>query len=250
MRNRVWTIHAACVLGLGVLAGCASLLPPSPLAPVLLADPADVTLIEALAHEQYTRVESCHARKSCPQDQYTRGLIALFQSRERAVASFQQVRSVAPNSRLATVSTSWIDLLQASGSGLSFLNVQSSGVPKVTKDFVWEALEREFDEANETVRGLFSERAKRVGALTDRRPLTTQGQTTSPKDTDQATLSRDTDQATIQALHKRLHERERIIAERDQQIHVMSSQLDALKRIEEDTRDRRRPMRPSVIVAP
>ncbi len=30
----------------------------------------------------------------------------------------------------------------------------------------------------------------------------------------------------------------------------MTSQLDALKRIEEDTRDRRRPLRPSVIVAP
>jgi hypothetical protein len=249
MRNRIRTIQAACVLGLGVLAGCASLLPPSPLAPVLLADPADVTLIEALAHEQYTRVESCQARKSCAKDQYTRGLIALFQSRERAVASFKQVLAVAPNSRFATVSTSWIDLLQASGSGLSFLTVQSAGVPKVTEDFVWEALERELDGANETVRGLFSERAKRVGGLTDRRPVS-QEQATSPKDTDQVTISRDTDQATIQALHKRLHERERTIAERDQQIHVMISQLDALKRIEEDTRDRRRSMRPSVIVAP
>jgi hypothetical protein len=237
----VRTIQAACVLGLGVLSGCASLLPPSPLSPLLLADSADVTLIEALAHEQYTRVESCHARNSCPQDQYTRGLIALFQRRERAVAAFQQVRSVAPNSRLATVSTSWIDLLQASGSGLSFLNVQSAGVPKVTEDFVWEALERELDGANESVRRLFSERAKRVGELTDRRPVTSQDQATSPKDTDQA---------TIQALHRRLHERERTLAERDQQIHVMSSQLDALKRIEEDTRDRRRPLRPSVIVAP
>lgn len=241
MRNRVRTIQAACLLGLGVLSGCASLLPPSPLAPVLLADSADVTLIEALAHEQYTRVESCDARKSCPQDHYVRGLIALFQSRERAVASFQQVKSMAPNSRFATVSTSWIDLLQTTGSGFSFLTVQSAGVPKVTEDFVWEALERELDEANESVRRLFSDRAKRVGALTDRRPVTSQDQATSPKDTDQT---------TIHALHRRLHERERTIAERDQQIHVMTSQLDALKRIEEDTRDRRRPLRPSVIVAP
>ena len=241
MRNRVRTIQAACVLGLGVLSGCASLLPPSPLAPFLLADSADVTLIEALAHEQYTRVESCHVRKSCAQDHYTRGLIALFQSRERAVASFQQVRSVAPNSRFATVSTSWIDLLQASGSGLSFLNVQNAGVPKVTEDFVWEALEREFDGAHESVRGLFSERANRVGGLTDRRAVTSQEQATSPKGTDQA---------TVQVLQRQLQERERTIAERDQQIHVMSSQLDALKRIDQDNRDRRRPLRPSVIVAP
>jgi len=58
------------------------------------------------------------------------------------------------------------------------------------------------------------------------------------------------DQATIHALHKRLLEREQTIALRDQQIEVMSSQLDALKRIEQDIADRRRPVRHSVIVAP
>ena len=140
---------------------------PSPLAPALHVDSADVPLIEVLAHEQYTRVESCHLRKSCPQDQYLQGLIALFQSRERAMASFQQVRAMAPNSRLSTMSTSWLDLLQASGSGLNFLTVQSAGVPKVTEEFVWEALERELEGANEHVRSLFNDRAKRVGGVSD-----------------------------------------------------------------------------------
>lgn len=251
LRTMVRTIQAACILGLGVLPGCASILPPSPLAPFLLADSADVKLIEALAHEQYTRVESCHERKSCPQDHYTRGLIALFQSRERAVASFQQVKSLAPNSRLANSSTSWIDLLQASGSGLSFLTVQSAGVPKVTEDFVWEALARELHGANESVKGLFSDRDKRVGGLTDRRPVTSQDPATrpnakdpgpTPKDTDHATISRDSQQAT-EALHKRLSERERTLAEREQQ-------LDALKRIDQDVAERKRALRPVGIVAP
>ena len=151
LRNMVRAIQAACIVGLGVLSGCASILPPSPLTPFLAADSADVKLIEALAHEQYTRVENCHERKSCLQDHYTRGLIALFQSRERAVASFQQVKSLAPNSRLANLSTSWIDLLQASGSSLSFLKVQSADVLKVTEDFVWEALVHELHGANESV---------------------------------------------------------------------------------------------------
>jgi hypothetical protein len=110
------------------------------------------------------------------------GLIALFQSRERSVASFQQVRSEAPNTRLAAMSMSWIDLMQASGNGLNFLSVQSAGVPKVTEDFIWETLERELDGANERVRGLFSDRAKRAGEVPDRRPLTRQEQTTEPKD--------------------------------------------------------------------
>jgi hypothetical protein len=242
MRKRVQTIQAACILGLGMLTGCASILSPSPFAPFLLADAADSKLIEALAHEQYTRVESCHDRQSCPQDYYTQGLIALFQSRERAVASFQQVRSVAPNSRFATSSTSWLDLLQASGSGLSFLGVQSAGVTKVTEDFVWEALERELAETNESVRRLFSDRAQQVGSLTDRPPLTSPGQTTIP---------RDTDQATVHALQRQLQERERTLAERDQRIDLLASQLNALKRIDQDTtRDRRPPLRPSTIAAP
>src|SRR5262245_37605943 len=112
--------QAAGVLGLGVLAGCATIMLPSPYAPFLRADSTDATLIEALAHEQFSRVESCPTRKSCPQDHYTQGLIALFQSRERAVASFQQVRSEAPNTRLSAMSTSWIDLMQTSGRSLSF----------------------------------------------------------------------------------------------------------------------------------
>jgi hypothetical protein len=169
------------------------------------------------------------------------GLIALFQSREWAVASFQEVRSVAPNSRFTTSSTSWIDLLQASGSGRSFLDVQRAGVSKVTEDFVWEALARELGEANEEVRHLFSERAQRIRRVTDSPPLTNQGQ---------ATIPRDKDQATVHALQRRLQERERTLAERDQRINLMASQLNALKRIDQDTRDRRPPLRPSTIAAP
>ena len=249
MRNRVWTIPAASILGLGVLAGCASLMPPSPLAPFLRADSADVSLIDALAHEQNTRVESCPMRKSCPKDHYMQGLIALFQSRERAVVSFQQVKTMAPDSRIASVSTSWLDLLEANGSGLNFLTGQTAGVPKVTEDFVWEVLERELDGANAKVRTLFSDRAKRVGGVLDPRPVPPQEQTTSLKDTDQATLAKDKDQATLQALQRRLQERERTLTERDRQINVLASQLEALKRIDQDTRERR-PMSPAVIVKP
>jgi len=58
------------------------------------------------------------------------------------------------------------------------------------------------------------------------------------------------DQATIQALHRRLQERERTIARQNYQIEVMSSQLDALKRIDQDSREQRRPVRNSMTVAP
>jgi hypothetical protein len=78
MRRRVRTIQIACILGLGILSGCASILPPSPLAPFLFTHAADSQLIEALPHEQFTQVESCPEHQSCPQDYYKQGLIALF----------------------------------------------------------------------------------------------------------------------------------------------------------------------------
>jgi hypothetical protein len=65
-----------------------------------------------------------------------------------------------------------------------------------------------------------------------------------------ARLGTSQEQAMIQALHRRLHERERTIAMQNYQIEVMSSQVDALKRIDQDTREQRRPVRNSMTIAP
>jgi len=249
MRQGVRSLQAACMLGLGMLSGCASLLPPSPLAPFFVPDSADAKLLEALTHEQYARVKRCHERKSCPQDHYTQALIALFQSRERALVSFQQVRSVAPHTRLATSSTSWMDLLQANGARFKLLDAPSIGASTVTEDFVWEALEREFADGNESLRQLFSARAKRVGELAER-PGATPVRAGVQQDKDLGSVSREKDQATVQALQRQLQERERIIAERDHRLAVMSNQLEDLKRIELDSKERRRPVRPSATVTP
>jgi hypothetical protein len=232
MRSLIWVIQVACILGIAGLSGCAStlLFPPAPVSlstPFLLVDEADVQLIVTLTQEQDTRVENCQTRRSCPQDHYLQGLLALFRSRERALEAFQQVTSEAPHSRVAVWSSSWMDMLQTRGEA-----------SKVTEGFVWEVLARELNEADETIRRLFTERDQRVGGLTDRQPAINPDQASIPKD-----------KATTLALHRRLHERERIIAERDQQIAVLSSQLDALKRIDQDTRDGRRPMRPSILGA-
>jgi hypothetical protein len=250
MRHTIRIIQIACVVGFGILAGCASLLPPSPLAPLFITNSADAKLIEALAHEQYTRVEQCHERKSCPQENYTRALIALFQSRERALAAFQQVQAVAPNSRLAVSSASWMNLLQANSGSLSSLNIQNAGWAPVMEDFVWEVLERELADANDNVRHVFNDRAKRVGNMTNRPALTKHDRMTIPRDTDQKPTARETDPETVQALQRQLQERERMLAERDYRLAVMSNQLNDLKRIDQDSQERRRSVRPSATITP
>ena len=91
--------------------------------------------------------------------------------------------------------------------------------------------------------------------MVDRRFITRQEPTPEPKDKDLAMLEKDKDHVTIQALQKRLREgereRERSLTERGRQIEIMASQLDAMKRIDQDTRDRQRqPKRPTAMVAP
>jgi hypothetical protein len=54
----------------------------------------------------------------------------------------------------------------------------------------------------------------------------------------------------IQALQKRLQGRERTIALQNYQIEVLASQLEALKRIDQDTRVHRRPVSNFMNVAP
>jgi len=65
---------------------------------------------------------------------------------------------------------------------------------------------------------------------------------TTPPPTAATRVGTSQDQATIHVLHKRLHERERTIASQNYQIEVMSSQLEALKQIDQDTRVQRRPV--------
>ena len=73
---------------------------------------------------------------------------------------------------------------------------------------------------------------------------------TIPPPTASTRLGTGQDQATIQALQKRLQGRERTIAMQNYQIEVLSSQLDALKRIDQDTRVHRRPVHNLINVAP
>ena len=73
---------------------------------------------------------------------------------------------------------------------------------------------------------------------------------TIPASTASTRLGISQDQATIQALQKRLQGRERTIAIQNYQIEVLSSQLEAMKRIDQDTRLQRRPVHNLINGAP
>ena len=63
-------------------------------------------------------------------------------------------------------------------------------------------------------------------------------------------LSTSQDQATIHTLQRRFQERERTIATQNNQSELLSSQLQALKQIDQDTTVLRRPVRYTTTVTP
>jgi len=85
--------------------------PPPGSAPLFHADATDTVLLQAVHREQETVLSTCTQHQSCDQVHFTRAMIALFQNREAAAASFQQAIAVAPNGPFADSSARWIRFL-------------------------------------------------------------------------------------------------------------------------------------------
>src|SRR3989442_15910658 len=97
----------------GMLGGCATVngTPPPGSAPLFQADATDTAILQAVHREQETLLSTCTQYQSCDQVHFTRAMIALFQNREAAVASFQKAIAAAPNGQLADSSALWIHFL-------------------------------------------------------------------------------------------------------------------------------------------
>jgi hypothetical protein len=95
------------------LTACSSLsyAPPAS-SPFFLAEGEDAKFYRAAARSQDTELTRCAASNSCDRAHFTRGLIALFESRETAAHHFQDVVAIVPKSHLAASSRSWLRLLR------------------------------------------------------------------------------------------------------------------------------------------
>jgi hypothetical protein len=230
-----------------LLGGCASWTSPSALdRPYFVTEPAELKVFQALARKQDGVVAKCAETSSCDHAYFTRALIGLYESREVAEKYFGKVLAIAPKGQLAASSKAWLDLLQVhpAPSALSWLDAVIG----------WPAILR----ANTSL-GQTSDRL--VRDLLDREVLLQQIRST-----------KDGDFQTVEALQRELAERDRRIemlskgqgrsdppsvqtlqkqlAERDRKIEELSTQLEALKRIDQEMREKVRPIRPPSTVAP
>ena len=97
----------------GMLWGCAMVngTPPPGSAPLFQADATDTVILQAVHREQETLLSTCTQHQSCDQVHFTRAMVALFQNREAAAASFQKAIAVAPNGPFADSSALWVRFL-------------------------------------------------------------------------------------------------------------------------------------------
>ena len=80
--------------------------------PLFVLDERDGKWIQGLVKEQEAALAACGEMRTCERVHYQRGLLALFESQEKATKHFQRVVTVAPQSHFAVSSSAWLRLLQ------------------------------------------------------------------------------------------------------------------------------------------
>lgn len=241
-----------CILSI-VVSGCASWTSPLPLnQPFFYVDSGESKLYQILAKKQDAIVQKCNETSSCDHAYFTRGLLGLYESREVAEKYFGKVLAVAPKSQLAASSKAWLKLLQ-DGNGLkdpSWVQVvltapamadANSSLNQAIDRLVRDLLDREV--VIQQLRGMKDADAQAIEAL--QRQIADQERKIetliSRKDKDGPKTA--SEQGSVQTFQKQ-------VMERDKKIEELSSQLEALKRIDQEMREKVRPIRPPSASAP
>jgi hypothetical protein len=233
------------------LAGCAAWSSPPPLSqPYFIADAGDAKSLHTLAKKQEALAPKCAEHNSCDHVYYTLGLLGLFESRESASKYFEKVVTVAPKSHLASSSKLWLQLLQHYAAPVEqswFQSVMTAPaisesqaiLAQASDRLVRDLLNRELiiqqlramqdadAQSLESLQRDLAERERKMEALSGK------------KDTARGS----TDTGIVLSLQKQL-------TDRDKKIEELTSQLEALKRIDQEMRDKVRPIRPPSTVAP
>lgn len=234
-----------------LLVGCAAWTTPPPGSRSFFsAEPREAKLFQSLTKKQESIASKCGESTSCDHVYFTRGLLGLYESREVAGKYFEKVIAVAPKSHLASSSKAWLALLQqptvpGQRSWLEavfrapLLAEANTSLAAVADRLVRNLLDHEV--LIQQLRASKGDESETVGTL--QRELADREHKIesllSKKDSAKATP----DPASIQNLQKQL-------AERDRKIEELSTQLDALKRIDQEMREKVRPIRPPATTVP
>ena len=234
-----------------MLGGCAAwTAQPPPNRPYFVIAGGESRAFRSLAEQQESLAFTCGETNSCDHIYFTRALLGLYESREVAEKYFTKVLVIAPRSQLAATSRAWIQLLQkpeASGPKLwpGDISVSPAGsntnrlLIQITDRLVRDLLNREV--VIQQLRSVNERDSQSVEAL--KRKLSEQDQKI------ESLLSKK-DQGKPAADPTAVPDLQKQLAERDRKIEELSTQLEALKRIDQEMHEKVRPIRPPSTVAP
>ncbi|TMQ31196.1 MAG: hypothetical protein E6K65_02315 [Nitrospirae bacterium] len=239
------------VLSCLFLAGCAAWSSaPQFSQPYFVVDAGEVKSLHALAKKQEALVPKCAEHNSCDHVYFTRALLGLYESRDTASKYFEKVLAVAPKSQLASSSQLWLQLLEYHAAPVEQSWFQSvMAAPAISESQVILAqasdrLVRDLLDRELTIQQLRAMKDADSQSLKNlQRDLAERERKTDTVNGKKDTARGSTDTGIVLSLQKQ-------VTDRDRKIEELTSQLEALKRIDQEMRDKARPIRPPSTVAP
>lgn len=239
------------VLSCLFLAGCAAWsAAPQFSQPYFTVDTGVAKSLQALAKKQEALAQKCAERNSCDHVYFTRALLGLYESRDSASKYFEKVIAVSPKSQLASSSKLWLQLLEHHAAPVEqswfqaviaapAISESQAILAQASDRLVRDLLDRELTiqqlravkeadaDSLESLQQDLAERERKLDALSGK------------KDTSKGSNGT----GVVLSLQQQL-------TDRDKKIEELTSQLEALKRIDQEMRDKVRPIRPPSTVAP
>lgn len=234
----------ATLLAIGLTVGCTTIPAPEPHAPYFTGDLSESKVLQGVIRKESQVASKCAGRPICDHVFFTRALAALYESRESAIHYFEKVIVVAPKGQLAASSRLWLQLLQIgeAPSDQSWLHSVLTGpatartqalLSQTIERTVHDLLDREL--TIQQLRALQDSEAQSLEAL--QRELQDQERKAELFNSRREGPRISVEPSTVQNLQRQ-------ISDRDKKVEELTSQLEALKRIDQEMRGKTRPIKP------
>jgi hypothetical protein len=234
-----------------VTGGCAAWSSSAPMSqPYFAVEPTEAKTFHALGKKQDVVVAKCSEHNSCDHAYFTRALIALYETRDGATRYFEKVIFVAPKGQLAASSRLWLQQLQQLPAPVerswfdSVMSAPAISESQVTMGQTSDRLVRDLLDREMMIQQLRTSKDVDAQTLDQlQRELAERDRKGDPSSGKKDPGKGIADGTSVQSLQKQL-------SERDKKIDELSSQLEALKRIDQEMREKVRPIRPPSTVVP
>ncbi|MCP9448634.1 MAG: hypothetical protein NNA21_01045 [Nitrospira sp.] len=228
---------------IALLGGCMTWPATPPDQPFFKLDAQESKWLPPLIRKQEAALATCGETASCDRAYFVRALLGLYERREIAENYFLKLIETAPQSQLAASGKAWLQLLREHPAPASISWLEAvAGAPtiagaNVSLAQVSERLVRDLLEGEAMLQQarLSKEESSQLIEMLQR--------DLADRERRLESLSKKMESASLQALQKQL-------AERDKKIEDLTTQLEALKRIDQEMREKVRPIRPPSTVAP